>query len=377
MLFCGALFLRSLTNIRSVEKGFDSSGVLILNADASRARFEAAHLRVMYREAVARLQRLPGVRSASVSQLTPIWGGGSEGTMLVQKPGIATFHKANVSVNRISPGYFSTTGTSIYAGRDFSWRDSIDSPKVAIVNRTLADRYLDGTTAIGARVNLRGETFEIVGIAGDALYYGLRGSVPPTIYVAWHQLADRLLQEEAVRMAQFAIRADRPPLSLAEAARAALLEATPAMAITNVRTFEQQLDGSIARERILSILSGFFACLGLLLAAIGLYGVMGYTVARRTSEIGVRMALGAEATQIRGMVIREAVTLISAGVAVGLFAAVLLARTLETMLFGLTSNDPSTALAVAVVMMATGLAAAYFPSRRAARINPMLALRME
>ena len=375
MLFCGGLFLQSLNNLRSVEKGFDTSGVLIFNGDASIGRLDAGYLRSMYREAIVRLEAIPGVRSASVSQFTPIWGGGNEGAMIVRGPGTTT-QKALASVNRVSPGYFATTGTPIHAGRDFSWQDTSGTSNVALVNLTLARRYFGDERPIGKYVELRGEALEVIGIVGDALYYGLRGAVPPTIYTPWIQQQDELLTSNVPR-AQFAIRAGPSPLSLAAAARAAVLEASPSMGIMHVRTFDQQLSESIVRDRMLTMLSGVFALLGLLLAAIGLYGVMAYTVARRTSEIGIRMALGAKAIQIGGMVIRDALALIACGVAIGLATGLLVARTLEKLLFGLKPNDLSTALAVVAVMVVTGLAAAYFPSRRAARINPTLALRTE
>jgi ABC-type antimicrobial peptide transport system permease subunit len=149
------------------------------------------------------------------------------------------------------------------------------------------------------------------------------------------------------------------------------------IAITHVRTFDEQVNTSIVRERVLGMVSGFFACVGLLLAAIGLYGVMAYTVARRSSEIGVRMALGAQSRQIGRMVVREALIVTAGGIGVGIACALIIARSLATLLFGLTPGDPTTAVAVSVVMIVTALTASYFPSRRAARINPTLALRAE
>ena len=310
-----------------------------------------------------------------MSQLTPIWGGGSEGTIVVEGGG-APHQKGEVSVNRISPGYFATTGTPIYAGRDFGWQDSADGPKVAIVNQTLARRYFGVEGALGKRLTLRGVTLEIVGVVGDAKYYGLRGSIPPTVYVHWMQQEDDLLREN-VRLTQIAIRTGTPPRSLVAAASKAIRTATPLMAITNVRTLDEQVNTSIARERVLSIVSGFFACLGLVLAAIGLFGVMAYTVARRTGEIGIRMALGAEAQQIGTMVLREALIVTLGGIAIGIAAALAIARAIATLLFELTPADPATMIAVIAVMVVTAVIAAYVPMRRAARISPMLALRAD
>jgi predicted permease len=247
MLFCGGLFLRSLHNIRSVDKGFDSSGVLIANIDATRARLDADRLRALYRDIVDRLTTLPGVKAASVSLLTPIWGGGNEGTIVIIG-GNPLQQKGEVSVNRVSPAYFATTGTPIQTGRDFSWQDIADGPKVAIVNQTLSRRYFGSESAIGQRLTLRGDTLEIVGIVGDAKYYGLRGATPATLYVHWMQQHDEML-EENVRLSQIAVRTETPPLALAPTARDVIRGSTPLMAITNVRTFEQQVDSSIARDR--------------------------------------------------------------------------------------------------------------------------------
>jgi predicted permease len=375
MLFCGGLFLRSLHNIRSVDTGFDSSAVLIANTDASRARLDADRLRALYRDMVDRLAALPGVKAASVSHLTPIWGGGNEGTIVIVG-GNPLQQKGEVSVNRVGPGYFATTGTPIQTGRDFSWQDTADGPKVAIVNQKLARQYFGTESAIGQRLTLRGDTLEIVGVVGDAKYYGLRGAIPATLYTHWMQQHDELLKEN-VRLSQIGVRTEAPPLAFAATVRDLIRGTTPLMAITNERTFEQQIDTSIARERVLSIVSVFFASLGLLLAAIGLYGLLAYTVARRTSEIGIRMALGAERLQIAGMVAREAIAVTLGGVVIGMGAALLLARALATLLFGVTPADSTTAATVAAVMIVTALVAAYFPSLRAARIDPTQALRAE
>jgi predicted permease len=373
MLFCGGLFLRSVQNLRSIDTGFDSSAVLLINADASRAKLDADRIRHTYREMLMRLSTIPGVTSVSVSSLTPVWGGGNEGIMQIDG---GSKRKGEVSVNRVSPGYFTTTGTPLHGGRDFNWQDAPAGPRVTIINQTLARQYFGTDVALGRRLTLRGETFEIVGVVGDAKYYGLRGSIPPTMYVHWAQQRDELL-EENVRMSQIAIRTATSPRAISASAEQIVREASAMIAITHVRTFDEQVNTSIVRERVLGMVSGFFACVGLLLAAIGLYGVMAYTVARRSSEIGVRMALGAQSRQIGRMVVREALIVTAGGIGVGIACALIIARSLATLLFGLTPGDPTTAVAVSVVMIVTALTASYFPSRRAARINPTLALRAE
>jgi putative ABC transport system permease protein len=211
-------------------------------------------------------------------------------------------------------------------------------------------------------------TYEIV-VVGDAKYLELREKVPPTLYLHG-------FQHDAVP-GQFAIRTAGAPLRVADAAREQIRIIVPSVPITSVRALAEQLDASIVRERMLGVLSGFFAAVGLLLAAVGLYGVMAYSVSKRTGEIGIRMALGAKPLQICDMVVREALLLIAVGLALGFVGALLLSRTLATLLFGLTPQDPQTLLAVAIVMLVTGLSAVYLPARRAAQIDPTTALRME
>ena len=378
MLIAGGLFLRSLQNIRGIDLGFNSGSVLIVTSDASRSGLNADMLRVMYRDMVARLGAITGVRSASVSQVTPIWGGGTEFSVFVQPVGTAEHRETrSVYINWASPGYFATMGTPIYAGRDFTWRDTRSSPKIAIINRAMARQYFGSDSALGARIVSRDESAEIVGVVGDAKYLDLREPMHPTVYFHWAQQSDEQLLHQNVRGGQFAIRSALPPRSLAAAAREAMRDVLPSMAITKIWTLEEQLNASIVRERLLSLLSGGFALLGLLLAAIGLYGVMAYSVARRTNEIGIRMALGAQAGQIAGTVVGEALLLTAGGIVAGVAAAAVLSGTLRALLYGLTPTDVPTALAVAAVMLVTGLSAAYLPSRRAAQIDPTVALRTE
>jgi predicted permease len=378
MLIAGGLFLRSLQNIRAIDPGFDSGSVLIVTADASRSGLDADGLRTMYRDMIARLGTIGSVRSASVSQVTPIWGGGTERSVFVHPIGsVERRETSSVYMNWVSPGYFATMGTPIYSGRDFTWRDTPGSAQVAIVNRAMARQYFGTETPLGARIESHDRTFEIIAVVGDAKYLDVRESIQPTVYFHWAQQSDEELLHQNVREAQFAIRTDLPPGSLAPGARAAMRDLVPSMAVIKTWTLEDQLNASIVRERMLSLLSGGFAMLGLLLAAIGLYGVMAYSVARRTNEIGIRMALGAQPVQIAGMVVREALLLTAVGIVAGVAAALWLSGTLHAQLYGLTPTDRPTAIAVAAVMLITGLSAAYLPSRRATHIDPTVALRAE
>lgn len=370
MLFCGGLFLRSLHNIRSIDTGFDSHSVLLISTDPSRSRLTVEGQRNALREALTRVNAIPGVQAASLSDVTPIEGGGTMLTFELRGIDGVVREGRSLYVAWVSPNYFATMNTPIHAGRDFSWRDAAGGPKVAIVNQTLARQYFGEKSAIGARVGSKGgTTYEIIGVVGDAKYLELRETAPPTLYLHG-------FQQQGVSN-QFAIRAEGPPMSIAAVARDTIRQAAPSIPVTTIRSLQDQVNASIARERMLAALSGFFAGLGLILATLGLYGVMAYSVARRTGEIGIRIALGADQSQIRRMVVREALALTAGGIAAGMIAALLISRAIASLLFALTPTDPLTTGAVVVIMVLTGLAAAYLPGRRAAQLDPAVALRKE
>ncbi len=370
MLFSAGLFLRSLHNLHSIDTGFDSSSVLLISTDPSRSRLTADAQRAAYREALARLAALPGAQAASLSHTTPIEGGGTMRTLWLEGDKGGTRREAGgVYLNWVSPGYFSTMSTAMYSGRDFTWQDTPTSPKVAIINQRMARQYFGSESPIGRRVTMDDVTYEIVAMAGDAKYLEIRDVVPPSMYFSAFQVP--------VVSGHLAIRTAGQPGELSTAARDILRAIAPSIVVMRVRTLQQQIDASIVGERMLGVLSGFFAGLGLLLASVGLYGVMSYSVSRRTSEIGIRMALGAKPSRISVMVVREALLLTAGGVVAGIAGALLLSRTLASLLFGLTPRDPLTLWSVVLVMLVTGLAAAYLPSRRAARLDPTVALRHE
>ena len=369
MLVCAGLFLRSLHNVRSIETGFNSDGVLVVRTDASRSGLTVDTQRGAFREALTQLGAIRGVLTASLSWVTPIEGGGSMRTLGVMTGDGDVREAQDVHLNWVSPDYFATIRTPIRMGRDFAWHDTPASPKVAIVNQTFARQQFGNDSPIGGRIILDGGSSEIVAVVGDSKYLELRDKVPPTVYFSAFQ------QEHT--SGQFVIRTAGRPMAVAAAAREVVRTVAPSVAVTSVRSLAEQVDASIVRERMLGVLSAVFAALGLLLAAVGLYGVMSYLVASRTSEIGIRMALGARPSRISGMVVREALMLTAAGVVAGIAGALLLSRTLASLLFGLTPHDPLTLWSVVLVMLLTGLAAAYFPSRRAARLDPTVALRHE
>ena len=367
-LLCAGLFLRSLHNLRSIDTGFQPDSVLLISTDQTRSRLTPDARRTAFREAVVRLSGLPGVQAVTLADITPIEGGGTNRTLTVRgATGIP--REARLHLLWVAPNYFATMRMAIHSGRDFTWHDSASGAKVAIVNQALARQVLGGDDPLGGTIGKDGATYEIIGVVGDAKYLDLRENIPPTLYLHG-------FQHDAVP-GQFAIRTAGDPLRVADAAREQIRLVAPSVPITSIRTLTEQLDASIVRERLLGVLSGFFAAVALVLAAVGLYGVMAYSVSQRTGEIGIRMALGARPLQLCDMVLREALVLIGTGLAAGLCGALLLSRSLAALLFGLTPRDPHTVWAVVILMVLTGLAAAFLPARRAAHVDPTTALRME
>jgi predicted permease len=282
----------------------------------------------------------------------------------------------SVYLNEVGGRFFETLGTDLIAGRDFNAHDTPGSPKVAIVNQTMAKKFFAGQNPIGRRYrtengNKLGDFFEIVGVVKDAKYATLREDIPPTTYKAVSQNAD------PGQFITFELRvAAGTPTAAISAVKSSIAEVNRDVSL-QFKTLALQVDESLARERLLATLSGFFGALALVLAMIGLYGVMSYNVTRRRNEIGIRMALGAEPGRVLRMVMGEVALLIGIGLAAGLAAALAATRFVASFLYGLTSNDPLTfSLAVALLTGAASLAG-YLQARRASRLEPLAALREE
>jgi predicted permease len=286
--------------------------------------------------------------------------------------------QTQASINYVAPAYFETYGTPFLAGRDFSARDQAGSP-VAIINETTARDCFGNENPIGRHITLshitltKGEkTFEVIGVVGDAKYNDLQQVAPPTIY------ADLLQQGyTGSEHSQLAIRTRIDPDGVASAVRqteAAVLETVP---IVRIMTMNEQIDSSIVPQRLIAMLSAGFGALGALLAAIGLYGLLAYAVARRTHEIGVRMALGAAGTDVMRIVLRGALWMVCAGLAIGAPLAFCGKRVAASLIPDLPVASPLPIVVAAAIMIAVGLIAAYLPARRAMRVDPMVALRYE
>lgn len=372
VLLVGAgLFVGTLVNLRSEALGFRPEHVLLFDMDAALSGYEGTRLHDFYERALERVSAAPGVRAASMSQYGLLEGGGRTEDIVVSGAprGRAKMH---VHVLFVAPRFFETMGIPLLVGRDFTSSDREAAPRVALGNQTLARRLPGGRSPVGRRIRYGeppdGDT-EIIGMVADARFATLREPSPPILYLPYRQ-------HQHHRMT-FAMRAAGAPAALASAIRQTLAELDPNVPLLNVMTQNEQINRSVQQERTFAQLVSGFAALAVLLACLGIYGTLAYSVARRTSEIGLRMALGARPWNIVQLVLRESLIPVVMGAVLGLAGAIASTRLVESMLFGLTPHDAPTFLIATLALVGSALLAAWLPSRRAARVDPMSALRCE
>jgi putative ABC transport system permease protein len=375
LLLVGAgLLLGTFRRLETLDPGFEPGHVLVVNLDLRNAHYPTERLLSATEEMLERLRAIPGVRSASSSNNTPISGSGWNDDIQVEGYKAKSERDSLVWMYRVSPRYFETMGTRVIAGRDFDRRDTLNAPKVAIVNQTMAKRFFGGANPIGKTYRetypTLGAPIEIIGVVGDAKYQSLREETLATAYVAASQ------EKTPYPNAVFEVRGTGSAADLIPSVRTVIEQVNKDISL-EFRTLSVQVAESLTRERLLATLSGFFGALALLLATIGLYGVMSYNVTRRRSEIGIRMALGAAESRVLRMVLREVGLLVGVGLAVGAGAALAATRLIETFVYGVTVRDPMTLGLAAVLLGAVALLAGYLPARRASRLDPMTALREE
>ncbi|MBZ5591140.1 MAG: ADOP family duplicated permease [Acidobacteriia bacterium] len=380
LLIGAGLLAHSLANLHRLDPGFRLQNVLMLEVqmeDVERVQgkpdFAVAQRRLpgVFRDLEERLNALAGVRSASVSWLG-LFSENDLYTSLVIRG--ATREGAPAHLNMVSSRYFETVGMQVVMGRGFKASDDERAHRVLVINEALARKYLPGQNPLGKLAvpnvdELKGTPFEIVGILRDAKYNDLRAPVEPMFYLPLAQ-APYPIQSVEVQTAG-------DPLAMASQVRRLLREMHRDLMISEVTTLAQRVDSTVIRERMLAELSGVFGVLALVLACVGLYGTMSYAVARRTSEIGIRMALGARSGEMLWMVLRETSRLVVLGVAIGLPVALAATRFLQDYLFELKATDPATIAGAALILAAIAMLAGYLPARRAARVDPMTALRYE
>ncbi|HEY3742210.1 MAG TPA: ABC transporter permease [Bryobacteraceae bacterium] len=385
LVVAAALFVRTLSNLHSISLGFNAENILIFHLDASKAGYSDAALKHFYEDVETRLQRLPGVRAATTTNL-PMVSGWSDSTSITV-PGIPQPPEGqrgpNTSYVQIGSTFFDTMEIPILLGRPTGKGDVEGAQLVAVVNQVFVDKYFKGTDPIGRHFTFggnKGADVEIVGVARNARYASLKRDIPPVTYAPWSQAN----KNRMVREMYFELRAAGDPLALANSVRQVVREASPLVPVAGLTTQVQRIDQTISQERTFAKLCTWFGGLALLMACIGLYGTMAYAVARRTGEIGIRMALGAERTRIVWMVLREVFSLTSFGIVVG-FAAVYVAIRIvrsqpelaKKLFFGLQPTDPL-ALSISVaILLGCALLAGFLPAHRASRIDPIVALRHE
>jgi putative ABC transport system permease protein len=374
VLVAGALlFSRSLGKLLTVDTGFRQDGVLVAEVSFRQLNLPPDRYPGFKDELLDRIRAIPGVESAAIAHEIPLlgWGGAN-----VWMDGREARQAQNTSLSRVGPDYFKTLEIPLLAGRDFDSRDRLDTPMVAIVNEAFARKFLNGANPVGQRFWVETtpgdpETvYEIVGLVRDTKYGDLREEF---VSVAYYAAAQNSGSGPGGRIL---IRSRLPQTGMLAAVKHVLGEINPAITVS-FQGFKSMIEATILRERLMATLSGFFGGLALLLACIGLYGILSYGVASRTNEIGIRMALGAGSRDVLWLILREALLLVIVGLAVGLPMILAVTRLASTLLFGLTPNDPVSLLLAALLMLAVAMAAAYLPSRRATRVDPMVALRCE
>ena len=373
LLLVGAgLFTRSLLNLRTLDPGFQTSNLVVFSVDASRNGYSPERIRQTYQAMQERLGALPGARSAALNDTLPLSGDSGINTIQVEGYKPKQDEDMNPHFNSISPGYFSTVGMPLLAGRDFTVADRVGSPKVAIVNETFAKYYFHGENPLGRRFGMRRERadVEIIGVAKDAKYDSLRNEKIRFVYVPY-------LQDQTPGYMTIKVRTAVTPEAIMPALRKEIAQIDSSLAIWDLKTMESQVNESLFAERMIATLCASFGALATLLAFIGLYGVTAFSVARRTREIGIRMALGAGRGRVLRMVLNEVAWMCLVGVGLGVPLAIGLSRYLVSQLYGVAPTDSLTLVFSAVTMMLVSLIAGILPARRASTVDPTIALRYE
>jgi predicted permease len=374
LLVSAGLFTRSLFNVSRIDLGLRADNVVTFQISPARNGYTVEQTRQLFERIEDELAALPGVSGVS-SSTVPLLAGSNWGSDVAVegfKAGPDT--DSNSRFNEVGPGYFSTLGIQLLGGRDFTRADAFSAPQVAIVNEAFTKKFGLGREAVGRRMSNKGSnsplTLEIVGIVKNAKYSDVKREIPPIFFIPYRQ-------DETIGQINFFVRTGTEPDRFLSNIPKVLARLDANLPVENLRTMPQQIRENVFLDRFISVLSASFACLATLLAAIGLYGVLAYTVSQRTREIGLRMALGAAPSRVRTMVLRQVGVMVAVGGAIGLTAAVGLGRLAQSLLFELQGSDPSVLAAAAVSLSLVALAAGFIPAHRASQVDPMSALRYE
>jgi len=379
LLSAAGLFAQHLSNLRNQDLGFQRRSLLVVTLDATSSGYPRDQLFIPYQQLLGRLAEIPAVRAVTLSGVTPISGAGASRFISVEGFAESPDARRYVPLNWVGPRYFETFGTPLLAGRDFAFTDK-GGPPVAIVNQAMARYYFGDRDPIGGRFQLVGpsssgitgappdQAYTIIGVVGDAKYMDLRETPPRTIYL-------NAFQERSMFVNELALKTSGRPAAVADEVRRIVREELKTVSIARVTTMDDLIDASVVSERVIATLSAFFGGLGASLAALGLYGLLAYTVTRRTNEIGIRMALGATRAHVSRMVFKGALGLVCAGLVIGVPLGVLSRRAATRIVTDLSVESLWPLALATATMLAIALVAAYVPTRRAASVEPIGALR--
>jgi predicted permease len=393
LLIGTGLFVRSLAQLHNIDSGFRADNRLVVTIDPSRNGYKGQRLRDFYERLRPQIENLPGVQSVSLAEITPLGGSRWNGDVSVEGYEWKADEKKYVDMNAVGPRYFETVGIPLLQGREFRDEDNppysldppekftpgvqppeLPGPRVAIVNESFARHFFEGRNAIGSHLvtdeKYQAErAYEIVGVVKDVHYFGLREALQPMIYFPiWRPNA---------RSRSICIRTGRDSAQLAAAIRHEVTSVDPGIPVLSVRSMQEEIDNDILVDRLVATLSGFFGLLALLLAGVGLYGVISYGVTRRTREIGIRMALGAQRGSVLWLVMRRAAAFLLIGAVIGVPAALFATRLVKSLLYGISAQDPIAIVIATFLLGSVAALASFLPARRATKVDPMVALRHE
>src|SRR5579864_385616 len=376
VLFAAGLLLRSLNNLKNVDLGYSKEHILMVRADPVPAGYKEAQIITFQQEMVSRLATIPGVLSVAGSENGLFSGTESASALKVDGYTPARSKDRDVFWDQVGANYFKALGVPVLLGREFGPQDTPTSPRVAVINHSMAQFFFGKADPIGRRFTIddqdnRDKPYEIIGVVKDVRDHAVRGDIQRRFYICASQPQDKLYA------VNFEVRTSGNPDSLTEAVRKTFAAFDSNVVLSRIRTVDELVNSSLSSDILISRLSMFFGLVALLLACIGLYGLMSYTIGGRTREIGLRMALGAQRFKVLKMVLHEALKLVLMGVVLGVPAALLASQLLSSVLFGLKATDPVSLIAVVLILAVVALLAAAVPARRAAKVDPMVALRYE
>jgi len=368
VLLTGAgLLVRSFWNLTHVDPGFAGENVLTLDVSTSSEVMDSERRDAYRKDIISRLENLPGVIAVGASKTAPLRDGGE--SYAFEVPGRSEPVTPESGVFPVTTDYFEALGIPLLRGRVFNTDDETASAQVLIVNRAFVERYLQNENAVGTSVGLLGADFRIVGVAGNVRNESIAQAPTPAVYIPGYIMPRSSMQ--------VFVRTSSDPLRMINSIRQTIWDLNPDQPVTGIATMQQLVSETVARPRFFTLLLGGFSGIAMVLAAIGVYGVMAYTVSRRTHEMGIRMAIGARNRDVLRLIVGQGIVPALAGLFIGLVAAFALTRLLANLLYGVGAADPATFAGVAVLLLIVALLATYLPARRAARVEPIVALRAE